>query len=845
MNKKPVMLRTIIAAVVILIFAISTYPLAERDFYETFTSMVKGDKKEAAKELAVKAIEVQKKDSNVYPSQALLDVANNQGVELKTLVPENKSIEDNRDVIGAIRKKASSSIRLGLDLAGGVEFIIELIPDEEFIKKADAIKDSAESKEDTKKRLENEFERYRDMAIEILRKRLEANKIYEAEITPTGSKFITLKAPIVSKDEKVKLLNLIQMSAKLRFRLVHENNAALVQQYLADKANFTPPIGYELMSSSTFRQGNTPVVEYYIIENRAQMDGKGIVNAMPTRDQFGQRAISLRFDNEGAKKFRVVSGNNIGRQLAIVLDGKLYCAPTIKSEIGGEASISGQFSNEELTNISNALVSGGFPFQIKVDAVFDTDPKLGAESVKNGIFAGIGALLLVVIFMIFYYKTAGLIAVTALGINVVLVLGALSAFDATLTLPGIAGIVLTIGMAVDANVLIFERIREELSKGKGLITAINLGYEKAFSAVLDANITTLFIAVILMYVGTGAVKGFAVSLAIGIVTSLFTALFLTRLVFDYAVRFFNLKSLTMRLFLKQTNYDFLKCAKRTTIISIVLMLISVGAFILKGTDMLSVDFTGGTLVNFSYEQKISPQKVEDALKTAGIAATVSYKSNASSVDNQKVEVLVRNSSQDDVSMESIEKILNEKFIEFKLANGNESRVGGLVGWEFSKSAIWAVFLSFIGIIIYVSMRYEFSYAMAGILALFHDVIVASGVFVIMGREFSLPVIAALLTIIGYSINDTIVIFDRIRENVSLNPTLPYRDVVNSSINDTLNRTILTSLTTLFVVVILFFFGGIAINDFVLVMLLGIIIGTYSSIFIASPIVAVWHKKIGK
>ena len=846
MNKKPVILRTIIAAVVILVFALSMIPLAERPFYDTFKNMVKKDAA-VADALITDAKAIQEKNADIYPSQALLTAADNKGVELKKMIAENKNIEDNRDVIGAIRKNAASSIRLGLDLAGGVEFMIELVPDEEFLKKLDTIKGDNSAKDETQKRMEDEFSRYRDMAIEILRKRLEANKIFESEIAPAGGRYISLKAPIVSKDEKVQLLNLIQMSAKLRFRLVHPDNDALVAQYLADPNNFQGPIGYELMTNTTFRSGDKPVVSYYFVENRAQMDGKGIVDAVPTRDQFGQRMISLRFDGNGAAKFGEVTTKHVGRLLAIVLDGKLYCAPVLREPITtGQAQISGSFSNEELTAISNALVSGSFPFQIKVEATFDTDPKLGSDNIKNSIYAGVAALIAVVIFMIIYYNLAGIVAVIALGTNVILVLGALAAFDQTLTLPGMAGIILTIGMAVDANVLIFERIREELESGKSLAVAIEAGYAKAFSAVFDANITTLFIAIILMNFGTGPVKGFAVTLGIGIISSLFTAIYLTRLLFDYMLQYTGISTLKMRKFLHKPKFDFLGGKNVCFIISGILIIGTIIACAIRGTDMLSVDFTGGTLQSFNYTEKVPVAKVEQTLKSYGIPGAVTYKTNSGATDTKTMEIIIRkDDAENRKSLDQTAEMLNKTFPQAKFTAAGESTVGGLIGMEFTKSAIIALILSFLGIIAYVTFRYEFAYGMAAVMALVHDVIIAIGIYVVCGRELSLTVVAAVLTIIGYSINDTIVIFDRIREAVGLYPEKPYRDIVNMAVNDTLNRTMLTSITTLLVVLVLFFFGSAAINDFVLVMMLGIIIGTYSSICISSPIVSVWHKKIGK
>ena len=846
MNKKPVIFRTIVAAVVILVFAFSMMPLVERPFYDTFKKMVSKDAAKA-QELVDAAQKLQAADADMYPSQALLKAATDTGVELKKLIPENKNIEDNRDVIGTIRKNAASSIRLGLDLAGGVEFMIELIPDEDFIKKLDTIKDGNATKDETQKRMENEFARYRDMAIEILRKRLEAKKIFESEISPAGEKNISLRAPIVSKDEKVQLSELIQMSAQLRFRLVHKDNDALVAQYLANPASFHSPVGYELMTQTTFRSGDKPIVDYFFVEKRAQMDGKGIIDAAPTRDQFGQRMISLRFDGNGAAKFGEVTTQHVGRKLAIVLDGKLYCAPVLREPITtGQAQISGQFSNEELQQISNALVSGSFPFQIKIAATFDTDPKLGADNIKNSIYAGIAALITVVVFMIVYYRLAGLIAVAALGTNVILVLGALAAFDSTLTLPGMAGIILTIGMAVDANVLIFERIREELENGKSLAVAIEAGYGKAFSAVFDANITTLFIAIILMNFGTGPVKGFAVTLGIGIISSLFTAIFMTHLIFDYIVQYIKLTTLKMMKFLHEPKFDFLSNKNAFFIASAILIIVSFAACFVRGTDMLSVDFTGGALQSFNYKDKVSVVQVEKVLRENNLPGSVTYKSASGAADSQRMEIIIRKADMTNIkSASDTAAILNKNFPKAEFKAAEESTVGGLIGMEFTKSALIALLLSFLGIIAYVTFRYEFAYAVASVLALLHDVIIAIGIYVVCGRELSLTVVAAVLTVIGYSINDTIVIFDRIRESVALYPDKSYRDIVNQSINDTLNRTLLTTITTLLVVVVLFFFGGAAINDFVLVMMLGIIIGTYSSICVSSPIVSFWHKKIGR
>ena len=862
MDKRPLILRTLITLVVVAVFASAIHPLFERDYYVTFLGLlVKPASPEEARKvqeeadaLVADAEKLRAEDPNLYQSQALLKAADDKGVDLTKMVRGN-DLQDNRDVMSVIRKHASSSIRLGLDLNGGVEFILQLVPDEGFLKELEKGGDDGKnrSRKDIEADIRRNFDRYRDIAIETLRKRLEGQKIFEAEIAPSGDSYVALRAPVVAKDEKVKLMNLIKMIAKLNFRMVHPQNLELVAGMTADKEkSFVPPFGYELMKTSEFRAGQEPLVTYYVVEKRPAMTGKDVVSAYPNKDQFGQRMIALSFNARGAAQFAEVTRANVGRQMAIVLDDHLYCAPVIKDAItGGQATISGRFSDEEIKSIADALVSGSFPFQIKIDAVFDTDPKLGAANVANGIWVGVFSLLFVAAFMCIYYRLAGVIAVCALGLNIVLVLGAMAAFNATLTLPGIAGIILTIGMAVDANVLVFERIREEMAGGKNLRTSVDLGYSRAFSAVFDANVTTLITAIILMYVGTGAIKGFAVTLSIGILSSLFTALFVTRLIFDYLFRYFHLQKLTMMQFFKNAHFNFRAMRGKVFAISgflIVASLVLVGVRI-HNRSMLGIDFTGGTVVSFNYAEQIPQGEIEKALQAAGYEATVTYKYNAmSTTDDRKLEILVRG----DLTKESVDttaspkdvlmNLLNKEFPKAQLSGGLESSVGGLIGDEFTKAALIAIGLSIIGIGVYISLRYEFTFALSSILALAHDVIIALGIFLATGRTVSLTVVAALLTVIGYSINDTVVIFDRIRENARLGVCGTFDENVNLSVNQTLNRTILTSFTTFIVVFVLFLGGGIAINDFVLIMMLGIVIGTYSSIYISPQLVSLWHAK---
>ena len=852
-EKRPVLLRTIIVLIVIGVFAYSTYPLQERNFYETFlAALKKADTPEKGQKIAAEAQALvadararQVKDPSLFDSNALLGAANDKGVLLTDLLSIPPA-DDNRDAISALRKKGSASIRRGIDLNGGVEFMMELVPDQDFLDRVAATGKASQA--EAQERMDSEFNHYRDLAIEVLRKRLESHHIFESEIAPAGGRFVSLKAPITSKDEKAQLKDLLSMSAKLHFRLVHKDNAKLVEQMLRDPRHFVTPVGYELMEISEFTRGKKAHVQHYFVEKRWQMDGKGIVEARAVRDEYNRRKIVFKFDSASAKTFGDVTEKYLHRQLAVVLDGKLYTAPTIQSPIkAGSGEITGQFSDEEVNNIANALQSGSFPFMIRVDSVYDVDPTLGADNVASGVSAGIYAMLAVVIFMVGYYLLAGVVAVIALALNVVLVLGALAAFDATLTLPGIAGIILTIGMAVDANVLIFERIREELAKGKNLESAVEAGYGRALSAVLDANLTTLFTGIILYAAGSGAVKGFAVTLSIGIITSLFTALFVTRLIFDYLLRL-GLRKLPMMQLLKNPHFDFLGMRKVSFALSGVLIVGSLVLMAVKGSDMFGVDLVGGTVVVYDYREQVPQQKIADALNKAGFPkARIAYKVNSAGADSRKLEIMVRDAAGLDKSNQTpgarIQQALNKAFPTLKLSGGQENTVGGLIGAKFSQSAIIALIASMIGMIIYISLRYEFAYAMAGIIALVHDVVIGVGIFLLLGQQVTLTGIAAVLTIIGYSINDTIVVFDRIREDLHAKDGSTYFAIINRSINQTLNRTLLTSITTLLVVVMLLIFGGMAIQDFVLLMLLGVVIGTYSSVFIASPIVALWHRKV--
>lgn len=843
MNKKPLVLRTILTLIVVVVFAAAMYPLAEKDYYEVFQELLKNPDDAEAGKLIEAARKIEQENPDKFQSQALLEAADNAGVNLAEKI-NGRDLYNNRDAISLIRKESASSIRLGLDLAGGVEFYLDLVPDAN-------IKDA-----DLKKKMEDDFDGYRDTAVEALRKRLENQNIYETEIAPAGQRSIVLRAPIVSKNEKDTLRSIIKKSAKLEFRLVEHgeipvearNSFKTDPRYRADYKGADRDSFPEYMEVTDMANGK-PVVRAYLIKRAAEMDGSNISDAQARRAEMtGQLQIHLEFNSDGAKDFKRVTENNVGKQLAIVLDGELYCAPSINEPIaGGQAQISGNFTEEEAQGIATALKSGSFPFMINVQAMFDTDPTLGRASVKNGIYVGAISLLIVALFMLIYYRASGFISVVALVLNIMLILGAMAAFDCTLTLPGIAGIVLTIGMAVDANVLIFERIREELESGKSIFNAVESGYNRALSAVVDSNVTTLITAFILMYVGTGAIKGFAMTLCIGILSTLFSAVFVTRLIYDYFFRYFPPKKIKMMRLVKASKFDFIKIWKYALSFSGVLVLLLLVVFAIRGRSVLGIDFTGGSAITYGYTVKGDTSKMAAALKKAGFdQPSATYKSNIAAKEgepNDILEIRLRGSKYNpDTTKIVVGELLQKEFPACGIKvddTASIQQLDGLIGKEFTKAAVIAIVLALIGIGAYIVFRYELSYAVSAVCALLHDVLVVLAVYLLSGRTISLTTVAAFLTVIGYSINDTVVVFDRLRENLQLHKNSSFGSLVNLSINQTLSRTLITSFTTFVVVFIMWLFGGPEISDFVFVMMWGIILGTYSSVCLSGPFVA-WN-----
>ncbi|MBQ4480801.1 MAG: protein translocase subunit SecD [Victivallales bacterium] len=737
----------------------------------------------------------------------------------------NTTHPNNKTVLRYVRNRTAGKLHLGLDLQGGTEFVISF---------------------DKNQIPENETpEITRDKILEILRNRLDKSGVTEPEIKAISETDISIRMPSIDEADKTGIRSTIKDAAKLEFYLVSTENDRLVQAYLTDPNFVTPPEVFrrEIVDE---RNGEETTQVVFLERQPTAVRGQDVVQAFANVDQYGRWSVALRFNDRGAQAFGEVTGANIGRLLAIMLDDTVYSAPRINDAItGGNAEITGSFSYEDARRLAGVISSGNLPVSIDISSEFGTEPSLGADSVRSGLFAGLLGLAVVFVFMVIYYRFCGVVADLALLVNTVLVLGTMSLTKATITLPGIAGMVLTIGMAVDANILIFERIREELSSGKALVNAIKEGYAHAFWAIFDSNLTTLLTCFFLYRYGSGTVQGFAVTLAFGIVSSMFTALFMTHAVFDLFTHNGWLQKISMmRLsFLTETKIDFFKWMKPALCLSAVLVLIGILGPIFKSVKfgtVMGIDFAGGTQLTYSCdgaEPDVAAVRSFLASEKGYDDVKVGYKRGQSGA--KELEIVVTKLKEDAGDFSSS---LDTRFPECKIAQTSIYQVGPSVGSKFRKDSLVSALLSFIAIIVYLAFRFEFRYGVAAVVAVIHDVIVSAGIFVVFfGGQLSLTVIAALMTIIGYSLNDTIVIFDRVRETQEKRKDVTYRELMNLAINDTLSRTILTTITTLFVVVSLLIFGGGAVGDFALVMFFGLITGTYSTIFIATAIVAHWHK----
>ena len=598
------------------------------------------------------------------------------------------------------------------------------------------------------------------------------------------------------------------------------------------------------------------------------LTGEVITDARQEFDATGSPAVSMQMNSQGAKTWARLTGDNIGRRIAVALDNQVYSAPTVQNEItGGNSQITGNFTIDEAKDLANILKAGSLPARARIVEEAIVGPSLGKEAISQGITSVVAGLILVIVFMLLYYAKGGYVANIALVFNIFFILGILAQIGASLTLPGIAGIVLTIGMAIDANVLIFERIREERRMGATLLSAISKGYSKAYSSIIDANVTTLLTAIILFIFGLGPVRGFATTLMIGIVCSFFSAVFITRVVItwmtkkgeDSKLRFST--PFTNNL-LTNLNFDFLGKRKIAYVTSGAVIVVGMILLVAQGGLNLGVDFTGGRSYVVEFQNPVVASDVKVALiDDFGEAGTEVKTYGASNKLKVTTSYLVDDESEEaDAEVQNalitgIEELTNQSYVtnatqidENHFSIVSSSKVGGTIADDIKNASLEAVIFSLLGIFLYIFIRFrKWQYGLGAVIALCHDTLMVISAFAIarlFGKAFEIDqvFIAAMLTIIGYSINDTVVVFDRIRENLVEKPQSTLFKTFNMSLNETMSRTLITSATTLLVVVILLVFGGEVLRGFSFALFVGIVVGTYSSVFIATPSALDLNKK---
>ena len=804
--------------------------------------------------------------------QALRDIGEGRGrsapVDLRPfffteaqIISEPDQAKRNGIVLKQLLVSSQGRLKLGLDLQGGVSFTLKVDPTgAESGQKSDGDKSGVS---------------HADMvaqAIQVMEQRVNQFGVAEPVIRPVGDLSLEVQLPGEDAANNPDVIDALKKPAKLEFRQVHrfERPAETEREHSLRSLPVDPTLGaasaistYEVLSLRDVdaRTGAITVTRYYV-RKAADATGKIIRTASGRSDDGISFYVDMKFTDEGSRKFgdltaRIAEGNarTIG-QLAIVLDGKLQSAPTVRDAIrGGGATITGSFSREEAVELANVL-NNPLEFPLLIQDVTSVGPSLAKDAQGKSVVASLVAVGLVIFFMVGFYVWGGFIAILGMILNLLMILGAMAYFGATITLPGVAALVLTLGMAVDANILIFERVREEAALGKDRSAALREGYARATWTIVDANLTTLLTALILVFMGTGPIRGFGITLTIGIFTTVFTSLVTCRGLQELALsqgvmtRVFGLP-----VFRPTLQIPFLDYARAAFIASWLIIAVGLGQLAIKGKEAFGKDFRGGesTLV------ALAPGAAVDTGKIVALAGSVGLPDTTVTVQTPvgggeptlriETELTKDKSKGEFANVAAIVGAIQAKHPEVlkdrsapvdKLMLSREA-IGGSVSSELRSAAVWSVILALLGIGLYVSLRFETGFGVAAMVATLHDVLLTVALFVFFGGQFNATLIAAILLIIGYSINDTIVVFDRIREELQANPGRGLRDVIHFAVNRTLSRTTLTAATVLLCAVALWAFGAGDVRLYGEIFIYGVLTGTFSSIFIASPVFYWWHK----
>ena len=719
----------------------------------------------------------------------------------------------------------------GIDLVGGSSFIVEIQPGKD--EEGNPLPVNEGAIEDAKA---------------TLSKRLSKSGLSDNLMQPLGENRLIIEMPGVGPERRDEIRETIQRTARLLLKKVHPNSNQIIAQIEAGTKTLEP--GYQVfpIRRTDPETGKVIGMDKILLSRRTIVGGDKVDLARPG-DGLG--VINVLLSKEGGKRLtNATKTMTIGSdRMAVLLDDEVLIAPTVNATLGRNFIVEGLDGREEVRTVSNAL-NNPLKYPLNILSERNVTARYGEEVVRQGVTAAIAGLALTLLFVLIYYRFAGFVALIGLTVNMLILFGAMAMFGATFTLPGIAGIILTIGVAVDANVLIYERLREEIAGGKSLINAIRAAYEKAFSAIFDANITTLLTAIILLWRASDQMKGFAITLTIGILSSMFAALLVTRVFFFWGSDTGALKKLSFMNLIPAKTIKFMEMRKPAFMLSSILL---IGSLVVMGTkreSSLGIDFLGGSIVNIQLKegQELSEATVKKAISDLTLEKNPTIQlEQPVGAEGDLISIKCATNDLDKIEerLSSDRGILGEINTEknYDIAFDNET-ISPSLGGEFLKNSFYALGLGLLAVLFYISLRFEFSFAVGAFAALFHDILICIGVVIMCGTELSLIHVGAFLTIAGYSINDTIVVFDRMRESLR-SKRGDVAQVMNLAINATLSRTILTSVTTFVAVLVLWIFGGSALKDFSFAIMIGVVVGTYSSIFIAAPVVYIWSKKGSK
>ncbi len=693
-------------------------------------------------------------------------------------------------------------------------------------------------------------------SLEIIRNRIDQFGVAEPVIVRQGIDEIVVQLPGIEDTERA--IELIGQTAQLEFKLVDDSGAVDLDrlidraiqagqwQWGEDRESLNQALRGQLpderevyLQRMVDRQTGEEREEPVLLHTTSLMTGEMVRDArVRVGGTYNEPYVSLDLTSRGGQVFADITERNVGRQLAIVLDDVVRSAPVIRERIlGGSAQISGGFSHGEASDLAIVLRVGALPAPVDIIQNLTVGASLGEDSIQRGLVAGLFGALLVAAFMVIYYRISGVIANAALLLNVLFIFTGLAMLQATLTLPGLAGIILAIGMAVDSNVLIFERMREEFALGKTVKSGVEGGYNKAFSTIIDSQVTTLITALALFLFGTGPIQGFAVTLSLGVTFNLITTLFASKLVYDFLHNKRLLRQINFRSLLSNPGIDFMRLRRYTFVVSGVMLLVGVVAFtgILRGTANLGVDFAGGTMAQYQAQQPFEVADVRQALDRAGLEGA-----QPQHVPGED-RLIVRIKEDREVVGEitnTITAALHEHMADKGFVLESQSEIGSAISETLRNKALQAILIALGGVLIYLGLRFQMRFGLAAAGATLHDVLVVLGICWLLNIEITLLIVTALLTIAGYSLNDSVVVFDRIRENIKKKPGDTLKVIINRSINEIMSRTVITSLTTALVLISLLIYGGVVLHDFSLVLLTGILVGTFSSIFVASPLLMI-------